>query len=147
MKHIEKDGFYTVNVEGEKIKILRNHLIVDVEVPHPYTASEFKGGIVYLNQERSEVLEAEGYAREIMRRIQSLRKKNGLEKSDKIVLHIRVDEELDNMLGKFIDAIKEKVGADKIVISQLDAARKHAVSDLFKVKDKEMEISFDKLSL
>jgi hypothetical protein len=80
-----------------------------------------------------------------MRRVQNLRKKAKFEKTDRIALHIKVDEDLLEMLKPWKDKIKEKVGADKIDISELKAARKHAFEYKEKIKDYSLDIAFDKL--
>jgi len=145
LRHIEKDGKYTIKIDCEEINIVKEHLIITRDVPKKYQEAEFRNGFVYLSREISEELEAEGYAREVMRRVQALRKKAGLEKKDRIALFIKADEELKNMLSKFESQIKEKVGAEKIIISELDPGRKHNVTNKEKVKNKSFEIFFDKI--
>ncbi len=114
-------------------------------MPKPYTEMEFRGGLVYINSERTEELEAEGYAREVMRRVQALRKKAGLEKIDRIVLFLKVDEDLEETLKDWEEPIREKCGADKIKISTQNPAKKHKTQSKEKVKGKEFEIFFDKV--
>ena len=74
-------------------------------------------------------LEKEGFTREVVRRIQMLRKKAGLNKEDKIELEINSPLELDE------DAIKATVGASKI--TKINSPK---YSDKFKVREKEFEI-------
>ncbi|MBW2977705.1 isoleucine--tRNA ligase, partial [Candidatus Woesearchaeota archaeon] len=143
--HVEKQGKYEFSVDGKKFAITKNHLIIAREAPPPFKGVEFRGGRLYINQEKSDELEAEGYAREIMRRIQSLRKKGGLVKSDKITLFVGVDEELKAMLEKWEDQIKEKVGADNIRIDVVEPGRKHELESEEKIKDHKVRICFDKL--
>ena len=145
LSHIEKEGKYTIKIDEEEISIMREHLIIERDVPKKYQEAEFRNGFVYLNREMSEELEAEGYAREVMRRVQSLRKKAGLEKKDRIALFVKVDEELKDMLSKFEEQIREKVGAEKIKISELEPSKMHKISSKEKVKDKQFEIWFDKI--
>jgi len=89
----------------------------------------------------TEELEAEGYARELMRRVQALRKKAGLNKADKIELHVRCEGTLQTMLYEHKTLIKEKVGASKIEISE-STPKKYKSSSKEKVKDKEFELFF-----
>ena len=146
LEHIEKEGKYEIDIDGEKINIVREHLIVTREIPYPYEEASFKGGLVYLNKERTDELEAEGYAREVMRRIQASRKEAGLQKSDRISLFLKVDEDLREMLDKWEKQIQEKVGAEKIKISsELGPAKKYKNNSKEKVKGKEFEIWFDKV--
>ncbi|MBN2111901.1 class I tRNA ligase family protein, partial [Candidatus Woesearchaeota archaeon] len=145
IESLEKKSKFKVKVDGKDIELLRKHLIIKRDVPYPYTEMEFRGGLVYINSERSEELEAEGYAREVMRRVQALRKKAGLEKPDRIVLFIKVDEEMEDMLKKWDKAIAEKCGADKIKVSSKKPAKKHKHHSDEKVKGKEFSIFFDKV--
>jgi isoleucyl-tRNA synthetase len=143
--HLEKEGKFEVDIEGNKLNIVKEHLIVEREVPSEFQEASFKGGFLYLNKEMDEELEAEGYSREVMRRVQNLRKKSGLQKSDSISLFIKAGEDFVNMLLKHEDAIKEKVGAGKLKISTENPAKKHAFSGKEKVKGKEFEIFFSKV--
>lgn len=70
-----------------------------------------KGFVIKLDTSLTKSLEAEGYARELTRGIQSLRKKSGLNKEDKIELYI-VSRFKD--IEKFKDDLKSKVSAKKI---------------------------------
>lgn len=144
--HIRKEGKFALKIDGETVNIVKEHLIVARNVPPPFKETEFRYGQLYLNAERNDELEAEGYSREIMRRVQEARKKNGLEKKDRIVLFIKVDEDLKEMLSKWEDAIKEKCGADKIKISDQEPARKHNVEVKESIKGKEIRIYFDKVN-
>ncbi len=145
LQHIEKEGKYPIKVNGEKVNIVKEHLIVKRVVPGNYEEGDFRNGFVYLNKEADEELEAEGFSREVMRRVQSLRKKAGLQKSDKIVLFVKADPELVEMLAKHESSIKEKVGAAKIKISELKPGKKHKFTSREKVRDKELELFFDKV--
>ncbi len=145
MKQIQEKGKYLFKANGETLNITKEHLIVTREVPLPYEEGAFKNGFIYLNREMTDELEAEGFAREIMRRVQALRKKAGLQKSDNISLFIKTDEELKEMLKDWNLVIKEKVGASQFRISELEPSKKHAFVSKEKVKGKEFEIEFDKV--
>ena len=142
LKHIEKNGSYELKVAKEKFMLGKDHFIVEKEVPMPWVAAEFKGGSAYLNVELTDELEAEGFAREIMRRVQALRKKAGMEKTDDIVLYVKTDEELEPRLKAIEKQIAEKCGASKIKISKIAPAKKYKNTSKEKVKDKEFEIFF-----
>ena len=140
---IEKKGKYECKIEGNEVVLSKEHLIVSREIPFPYEEMAFSQGFIYLNKEINEQLEAEGFAREIMRRIQALRKKAGLQKKDNISLFLKVDDELNEMLNDWKLAIKDKVGASAMKISSLEPSREHRWKSKEKVKDKEFEIYFE----
>ncbi|MBW2974722.1 isoleucine--tRNA ligase [Candidatus Woesearchaeota archaeon] len=141
LSHIEKEGKFAVDVDGAKVNLVREHIIVERTVPDPYQEADFKGGFLYLNKELDKELEQEGFAREIMRRVQSLRKKAGLEKKDRVDVFIRT--ELD--LSRFEEQIINKVGARTLTISESSPKVKFSSSSKEKVKGRSFEIFLGKV--
>ena len=90
---------------------------------------------VNLNTKLTAELEQEGYAREIMRVIQDLRKKAKLEKKDKIKLFIHSKFDL----SKFKDEIMEKVGAESLEFKEYKGQH----TNVEKIRGKEFVISFN----
>ncbi len=143
LSHIEKEGKHELEIEGNIIEIRKEHLIIMKDVPSELVEAEFSTGVLYLNRELDDTLEAEGYVREIMRRVQVMRKLNGMSKGDRISLFIKTDEELVDMLSKWKESIKEKVGANALMISINNPSKKHNFTNKDKIKGKEIEIFFD----
>ncbi len=76
---------------GEKIvgfEILPEHITATYGAVPGFEFAPIDGGVVYLREERTADLLEEGYARELLRKVQQLRKDMGLQKRDKILLHI-----------------------------------------------------------
>ncbi len=92
---------------------------------------------VRLDTNLTEKLEGEGYARELMRKIQSLRKKANLQRKDKIKLSIYSEYDL----SMFSNEIKNKVGAEKISFKKGN----YKIKSIEKIKEKNFEISFQKV--
>ena len=145
IKHINEKEKHSVDIDGETVDVLRKHLTFLRDVPIPYEEAEFKSGLIYLNKEISDELEAEGFAREAMRRVQSLRKKAGLVKSDEISLFIKTGQELKEMFDGWSLTIKEKVGASQFRISELEPSKKHAFESKENVRGKEFSIYLEKV--
>ena len=80
---------------------------------------------LFINAGSRDELENEGFAREVMRKVQSLRKDAGFEKTDSIILHLQCSKEMVNRLNSYKKEISEKVGAQKMVINFINAAKKH----------------------
>ena len=55
---LDKDGAYKFSLKGKKVKITKDMVEVEKEVPILYKESVFKNGSVYLNTERNKELEA-----------------------------------------------------------------------------------------
>lgn len=80
-------------------------------------------------------LEAEGFSRELIRRIQNMRKSAKLNKGNIISLYIKGEYNLTSMA----EEIMEKVGADSLEFGEADTEFKLDV----KIKEKEFFIGFD----
>jgi isoleucyl-tRNA synthetase len=145
LSKIEKEGKFVLEVGGEPFELVKDHLIVKREVPELYAEGEFRSGYVYLDLHRTDELEAEGYARELMRRIQSQRKDAKLSKPDRISLFVQTDQEMAGMLKPWVDAIKEKVGATQINITHNEPAKMHEHKKKEKIKECEFVVEFDKV--
>ena len=145
LSHIEKERKFTLKIEKERLDIVKEHLIITREGPDPYVEGSFNKGFVYLNKKVDSELEAEGYVRELTRRVQDLRKKSGLEKKDRILLFIKTDEKLKDILNVFHETMKEKIGASTIKISNLNPSKKHKFEIKEKIRDKEFELFMDKV--
>ena len=98
---------------------------------------------VKLDTKMTKELEAEGFAREIARKVQDLRKKAGFVKKDKIELTIIIDLELE----KHEKFIKERTNSIKLTISKdIDEKIEEKFDQVKKekIKDKMVKILFSK---
>ncbi|MBI2138846.1 isoleucine--tRNA ligase [Candidatus Woesearchaeota archaeon] len=137
LQHIEKEGKFVLEIDGEKANIVKEHLIIERKIPEKYVESAFGGGFAYVNREVSKELEAEGFARELVRRIQNLRKTAGLEKKDKVSLYLSMESSMIKALENFEAQIMEKVGAESIDF-EIDEAKLsgwHTAKEKIKGKD------------
>ena len=82
-------------------------------------------------------LEEEGYYREVMRRIQDLRKKNNLRKEEGINLDISFEVDI----GNFKDEIKKRAGVKELSFKK----KKYSTFLNGEIKGKKFELSFEKL--
>jgi len=108
----EKDKIKDLLKTQDKIKIKtfelrKDHFEIEKVEPKDTKIADFKGGIVLLDITTNPELEKEGFVREIIRRIQQLRKDSGFKKEQRIKLGLKTDMNLE----AFVDDIKNKVGA------------------------------------
>jgi isoleucyl-tRNA synthetase len=115
---IEQEGKISVDVEGESIELLLEEvLIISQDIPGWSVASD-QGLTVALDVTLTDELKQEGIARDLVNRIQNLRKDMGLEVQDKIHVKISNDNELVNAsLGGFGDYIQSETQALSLELS------------------------------
>jgi len=92
---------------------------------------------VKLDTKPTPALEAEGFARELARKIQSERKKAGLKKGDLINLKISIDLEFRTILEKQKDFLRERTNSKKLEF--VDGKKEKTE---FNIKDKQGSFSF-----
>jgi isoleucyl-tRNA synthetase len=125
---IEKTGQFKMNVEGEEILLeLEDVEIIPVDIPGWKVANS--GQItVALDVTLSESLKEEGLARELVNRIQNLRKDSGLDVTDKILVKIQQNDALDTAIQNNLNYIcAETLTGDLQVVQNLSAATANSV--------------------
>jgi isoleucyl-tRNA synthetase len=85
------------------------------ETPENVEAAEFEGGTVYVDVSLDDEIRAEGYARELVRRVQEMRKELDLDVEQRIRVSFDVeDDEVLELAMRERDYILEETRADSI---------------------------------
>ena len=107
----------SIHVEfmGEDLEITPSMVIISVNVREGYCSSNNGNVFVILNTELTEDLILEGLAREFVRKVQSLRKDNDYIITDRINVYYDGNGELDKMILKYEDYIKNETLAVKLI--------------------------------
>ncbi len=116
----ETTGKIHLKVDNEDITVESSDVdIISEDIPGWLVTND--GNLtVALEIELNEELLAEGMAREIINRIQNLRKESGFEITDRISVKITPKEEIKKSLDTFSDYVKAQVLADEILFSEND---------------------------
>ena len=116
ISELEKNGSITLQVEGTDALIeLADVEIFSEDVPGWTVANE--GALtVALDVEVTEELRREGIAREIVKKIQALRKENGFDITDRIAVSLSSSKASDAAVEQFRDYICNQVLADTLVV-------------------------------
>jgi isoleucyl-tRNA synthetase len=115
---LEVNGAINIDIEGNAITVeLADVEIISEDIPGWLVANE--GNLtVALEVELTEELKQEGMAREIINRVQNIRKDSGLEITDRIQITIAPHEEVKKAVVGYGDYIKTQVLADNIIIAE-----------------------------
>jgi isoleucyl-tRNA synthetase len=115
---LENSGTLDIAVAGENLELLRSDVeIYTDDIPGFAVATE--GTVtVALDIQLSDELKAEGLAREIINRIQNLRKEKGFEVTDRIIVDISVSDSLEFAIKQNIDYICSEILAKEFNFTQ-----------------------------
>ena len=116
----EKAGEFAFEIDGAKAVVSTEDVeIISEDIPGWLVANE-GSQTVALDITVTDELKKEGYARELVNRIQNLRKSSNFEITDKIRIKIASDEHTDAAISSYRDYIAKQVLADSIdVVPQL----------------------------
>ena len=117
---LEKSGNMTFDVDGQSVTVDATDVeIISEDIPGWLVSNE--GNLtVALEVELTDDLKKEGMARELINRIQNLRKETGLEITDRIKVIVAPNEETTASIEAFGELIKTQVLADEIVVGEND---------------------------
>ncbi len=123
---IQKLGFYEVKLDGELYRITSEMIQFKEEMPEGFARGEFDRGRVYVDSRLSEELKHEGLSREIIRRIQEMRRLMDLSVDAFIEVFIVLSkQEYREWFQEYEDYIRDEVRALKLsLITEVPAESK-----------------------
>jgi len=100
---------------GESVALEASMVSFEVVPPESVAGGDFEGGRVYVDAALDRDVESEGYAREIIRRAQEMRKTLDLAMDARVRLEVAVfDERIGKLVAEHEDLIAEEVRATEI---------------------------------
>ena len=118
----EKDGKIAIDLDGQQAEVeLGDVEIISEDIPGWLVANE--GNLtVALDITVTDELRQEGIARELVNRIQNVRKSKNFDITDKIIVTIAPDERTDDAVKAFGDYIARQVLANSVTVAPVDSA-------------------------
>ena len=118
MKTLGEEGSVDVEIEGEKLNLTRDMLDVRINAKEGFDVQMQDNLFIILNTELTKELINEGYAREIISKVQQLRKASGYEVADRIKLTISSDETVIGAAEAFRDYICRETLSRELTIAE-----------------------------
>ena len=114
---LEKQGWLNVDVEGQSVTVESADVdIISEDIPGWLVSNE--GNLtVALEVELNDDLRNEGMARELINRVQNMRKEAGFEITDRICVYVSHNGAREKAIDNYSDYIKGQVLADNIEVS------------------------------
>ncbi|MBC8464121.1 MAG: isoleucine--tRNA ligase, partial [Bacteroidetes bacterium] len=127
ISRIESEGSYPINIGPETIELE----LVDVEISSEdipgWTVTSLNGNTVALDITITEKLAEEGLARELVNRIQNLRKDIGLAVTDRINISVLADQKLSTAISHNLNYICSETLIDDLRICTEEIANGHEI--------------------
>ncbi len=132
ISEIEQNGEIFLDINGKNIKLNLEDVEISSQDIEGWSVANANGLTVALDVTISDELRNEGIARELVNRIQNLRKDSGFEVTDKITVEIQKDGVLESAITNDLEKyIKTETLTEKI--------------DLLTTVDNGIDISFDNI--
>jgi len=107
-------GYYELDIDGNRVRIEAGDVEVSVGYMKGYSVEESPLGTIALDTSLTDREVGEGLARDLVRRIQVMRKMMNLELNEKIETFIKAPEDKKNLLKPFIEYMRGETGSLKI---------------------------------
>lgn len=138
---IEQKGRYILNVDDKTIELSIDDVEISSDDIEGWLVASDKGVTVALDIHISPELEAEGNARELVNRLQNLRKDKGLEVTDKIIVTLEKSEMFSSAISLFKGYI-----CNEILAKDIFEEENLKIGTKIEVNDVEILINIEKIA-
>ncbi len=114
MEDLKNKGFIQLNIEGEEIKLTEDELLIEMSKLEGFVSETEKDITIVIDTTLTESLIEEGFIREIISKIQTMRKEAEFNVLDRIEICYTGNEKISNIITKNSIQIKEEVLANGI---------------------------------
>ncbi|MBR5240107.1 MAG: isoleucine--tRNA ligase [Clostridia bacterium] len=125
MDELETKGTLTITLGGNEEALTKEDLLIESAQVPGYESNSDYGITVVLDTNLTEELLEEGFVREVVSKIQTMRKDSGFEVTDHIIVSVCGNDKVADIMKKNEDAIKEDVLAEEITYGTLVGEGKH----------------------
>ena len=115
-KELDANGFLTIELNDGKINLLPEELLIDMSQKEGYVSQADHGVTVVLDTNLTPALLEEGFVREIISKVQTMRKEAGFEVTDHITVYEDGNDKIKEIMTKYADEIKNDVLADDMCL-------------------------------
>ncbi len=120
MDEINATGALKLNIDGNEIELLKEDLLIDIAQVEGFVSDSNGKVTVVLDTNLTPELIEEGFVREVISKIQTMRKEADFEVTDKITVYVKDNDKIIELVKKNLDEIKSDVLAEEVVIGSAD---------------------------
>ena len=124
MDELKANGSVNFDFDGEKVVLTEEDLLIDMTQKEGYVTESNQDVTVVLDCNLTPELLEEGFVREIISKIQTMRKEAGFEVTDHITVGYKDNAKIETIFSKYADEICADVLADKLTDSEISGYTK-----------------------
>ena len=110
--------------DGTEVVLEKEDLLIDMAQVEGYVSEGDNAVTVVLDTNLSDELIEEGFVREIVSKIQTMRKEAGFEVMDKIIVNVDKNDKIKTIIEDNLDEIKSEVLADNVEFDRINGYEK-----------------------
>ena len=120
MKELKETGLLTLDIDGNKVELAEEDLLIETAQTEGYVTETDGDTSVVLDTNLTSELIEEGFVREIISKIQTMRKEAGFEVVDKIHVYAKDNQCIMDIMENHRDEIMSEVLAEEITLNETD---------------------------
>ena len=120
MNELRTNGVLKLDINGNNVELTEEDLLIETAQTEGYVSESEGETSVVLDTNLTPELIEEGFVREIISKIQTMRKEAGFEVMDKIVVYAHGNDKIQDVMKAHEDEIKSEVLADEMVLGETD---------------------------
>ena len=124
MDELNEKGQLTFDFDGETVELTKDDLLIEIAQTEGFESGNDGDITVVLDTNLTPELVEEGFMREIISKIQTMRKEAGFEVMDKITVYSDGNDKIAELISKNEDTVKNDVLATEIVTGKIDGYSK-----------------------
>ena len=111
-------GYITLDINGQEIKLEKDDVLIEMTQQEGYVANSDKNITVVMDTKLTPELIEEGFVRELVSKIQTMRKDAGFEVMDRINVYVNGNDKIADLLKSNAEQVKSVVLADDIIAGE-----------------------------
>lgn len=139
MKKLESEGFYNVEVDGKSVELSADDIVFERKLPENIASAEFSGGSVFINTDITDEIFSEAMARELIRRVQDMRKDLDLDVEANINVAVECSSKFKSLIENFVEFISHEVRADTFTFG----IKKEGYIKKWKIESEEVTVNIN----
>ena len=120
MNELRTNGVLKLDINGNDVELTEEDLLIETAQTEGYVSESDGETSVVLDTNLTPELIEEGFVREIISKIQTMRKEAGFEVMDKIVVYAHGNDKIQDVMKAHENEIKSEVLADEMVLGETD---------------------------